>query len=136
MLGLGRGALVYNTGGGNNPSFSDEVYDTDNIHESVTNPERLTVPGGVTKVRLAGQILFVNTTNSVSLSLLKNGATFAGSPTDLRGGVTAPYGAIIPIDSPVLTVVEGDYFTVVAGGSLAQAEATGAYSWFAMEIIE
>ena len=58
-----RGALVRNSGNqsvdsssGTDLSWDTEEYDTDSIHESVTNPTRLTVPSGVTKVKLSGKM--------------------------------------------------------------------------------
>lgn len=118
-------------------AWNAEEYDTDSIHDNATNNTRLTVPSGVTRVRLSGMVMVSNFTGSTDLSfyLSKNGAApftgWAGQKSDADD--PGPY---IGFHSAVLAVTSGDYFesnlytftdnsiTVVAAGS-----------WFAMEII-
>jgi len=135
-----RGALVYNSGSTAATAgapFTSEAYDTDNIHDNVTNPSRLTVPSGVTKVRLSGQLYSV--TGAMTLlyaAIKKNGAVFAGNPFHMVSLTTAELAyTTLPAPSPVVPVTAGDYFELYAGNG-STADATGTYSWFAMEVIE
>lgn len=119
-------------------SWDLEVYDTDDIHEGVTNPTRLSVPAGVSYVRLTGQVTItgVTTENQTRIAISKNG------DEDFAGGASAWDGSIatsrrINISTPVLAVVGGtDYFELV----LEQTTDTSVTvlddrTWFAMEII-
>lgn len=140
-----RGALVYNSGstGTDGPiAFASESYDTDSIHDNVTNNSRLTVPTGVTRVRLTGACrlaLFSGETGK--LGLYKNGLyNYVGATqSEYYADEAAGAFADLRIISPVLTVSAGDYFTInwntSSTGSLI-ADADGTSHWFAMEIIE
>lgn len=141
-----RGCLVSLTGNKTIPDstvtpvgWDSEVYDTDAIHDNVTNPSRLTVPAGVTKVRISASAMWVlNATGLRNLAVYKNGASFIGwfnrfiqtSSTDNYGRLDATT-AIVPC-------VAGDYFEIVvwhnAGGNLDLNNA--AETWACMEIIE
>lgn len=143
-----RGALVAFASDGASTNYttaaalpfgaSTEAYDTDNIHDEVTNNTRLTVPSGVTKVRLTGQILHSTTGTSGSfnsLSVTKNGtAAYPGAPWQYVE-ITASTGRV-NISSPILAVTGGDYFEL-----LYQSETDttivllASYTWFSMEII-
>jgi hypothetical protein len=144
-----RGALVtkvaqqsganYSGGGaGVAIAWDSEVYDTDSIHDPVTNNTRLTVPSGVTKVRLRANVDMssVSASSDTVIWFHKNGATAAGLPRQrLNAGVTVPSHNI---SSAVLSVTAGDYFEVVIFASDTSIDiriADGA-SWFAMEIVE
>jgi hypothetical protein len=122
-------------------NFDGESYDTDSIHDTVTNNSRLTVPSGVTKVRLCAQVNFQTGSTTAafrSIEIAKNGAlTYAGTP---KFNLEDQFG-IGQVFSPVVSVVAGDYFTAQAyqasGGSmLILGTASGSLTWFAMEIIE
>lgn len=141
-----RGALVSkaadqtaaNYSAGAMVGWDTESYDTDAIHESVTNPSRLTVPAGVTKVRLLGQVAISLLTTNVYcfIQVAKNGSiAYIGCATGLTQIV--PDFPVLAAISPVLTVTAGDYFelklTVQTDTSIT---VTTQSSWFAMEIIE
>jgi hypothetical protein len=141
-----RGALVTRAAQQSGANYSgvvaiawdSEVYDTDGIHDPVTNNTRLTVPSGVTKVRLQANVDMTSVTASSDTVVFinKNGATFTGTPRQrLNAGVTVPSHNIA---TAVVTVSAGDYFELVlfsADTSIDIRIADGA-SWFAMEIIE
>ena len=143
-----RGALAYLSAdqniGGNTPtilSFGNESYDTSSIHDNSTNPGRLTVPSGVTRVRVKAKVIFsANATGIRKATITKGGVvTYAGNPDEIKTAGTST--TTIYIESPVLTVVAGDYFEIYAtqtsGGTLGVlGSASGDYTWFAMEIIE
>lgn len=140
-----RGALVAKTANqttSNNVaaqlSWNDEDYDTDNIHDNSTNNSRLTVPSGVSYVRLtASSFWSFNTSSYRQLELFKNGgSTFEGRSQDsLQAGNNA--NMVTNFSSAVLAVTGGDYFEVFATqGSGGNLDVQGGFNtWFSMEII-
>lgn len=129
-----RGALVYN-----NPTMSgfitwpSEAYDTDNIHDVTTNTSRLTVPTGVTKVKLSGEGSNWSGGVACLMRFYKNGsASFAGN-SQLYIPAVATQGGGGMISTAPVSVVAGDYFEFYST-SIINGYAYNA--WFAMEIIE
>jgi len=146
-----RGALVYHSAGYTIPTstyshlqFDSESYDTDTIHDTVTNNKRLTVPAGVTRIKLFGRVNFAgNATGTRIISFSKNDET-----TIPTGVVGLPYDERTPtasslymhLASPTIDVVAGDYFTLMAyqssGGDLLILDNLGGfYTYFVMEIV-
>jgi hypothetical protein len=137
-----RGALVNSTVNqavGNSTltviNWGAEVYDTDNIHESVTHPSRLTVPAGVTYTRLSANTHWAaNSVGTRYVMIQKNSTDCLGCPVSRK---TALGETEDNIHSAILSVTGGDYFELVAyqdcGTSLNFLTSNG--SWFAMEII-
>ncbi|OWQ98024.1 SGNH/GDSL hydrolase family protein [Sphingopyxis witflariensis] len=140
-----RGALVKknadqttaNYAGGANVAWDAEVYDTDAFHDNVTNNTRLTVPSGVTKVRLSAQVRYSNGTNNefAALAINKNGAGYDGQAYQV---VASPTGAgSVSVGTGVLTVTAGDYFEanfqMQADTSITVA---AGLSWFSIEVVE
>lgn len=120
-------------------TWDSEIYDTDGFHDSVTNNSRLTVPNGVSKVRLLTQTSFLLVTASSTIIILqiqKNGSLVFGGVPMSRDSV-ANTDPQVQTASPVLPVVPGDYFEVlltVAGDT--SVTLTSANSWFAVEVVE
>lgn len=146
-VGAFRGCLVYNSVSQSIPdssatavTFDTESFDTDTIHDTVSNTSRLTVPTGVTKVRLTAQVFWAtNATGTRRASIYKGGvATYVGNPIDLVNAGTST-STIQQVVSPPLTVVAGNYFelyvTQTSGGAL-NINATTDGCWFSMEILE
>lgn len=103
--------------------------DTDSIW-SAGAPTRLTVPTGVTKVRLSAQLRYAASA-SVFVLIGKNGDTPNGAVRVNATG-TGLFGA-----TDVLDVVAGDYFECSAFSAGSSPSVTADYStWFAMQIIE
>lgn len=141
------GVLVYRTAVQSIPNNTDtnitwdaESYDTNEIHSLVTNPERLTVPASITKIKLHGQITYdVSAVGERLLYITKNGVTtYTGHAISKWDPNISVYHQI---HSPVITVVGGDYFALrtrqASGGALdAMPGTTGSLTWFAMELIE
>lgn len=140
-----RGALVHNSVDHTVPNnsvtalgFDTESYDTDGIHDNVTNNSRLTVTAGVTKVRLSGNLQWDSdsTSGARGLRIYKNGAPFSPGQPDVFHSASA-FDWILNLSSAALTVVEGDYFELmgyhVAGNNLND---NFLLTWFAMEILE
>lgn len=109
---------------------------------SAGNPTRLTVPAGVTKVKLSGNTRFSATTatGKFHFCVFKNGALFTGSPyleIATAGFSVYPAGNIT---SPDLFVTPGDYFEFVVlqetGGPFTTENAVAGVNWFSMEILQ
>lgn len=127
-----------NTTAGYVVPWNAEARDTDAIHDTVTNNSRLTVPAGVTKVRLSFNLYCANisTGGNLSARINKNGAAFDGMAQELAGTAGNTFWAAQGT-SDVLDVVAGDYFEVQAIASTDTAiDFIAARSWFAMEIVE
>lgn len=123
-------------------SFEAEAIDTDDIWNVVT-PTRLTVPTGVTKVRISANVQWaLNATSMRAMYLYKNGAgvpagsfgsTIPGSPTTGSSSLSAMNGV-----SGIMEVTSGDYFELRvlnrSGGNLDIL--SGPRTWFEIEIVE
>lgn len=118
--------------------FGDVGYDTDNFFDS-ENPTKLTIPAGVSKVRLtAGVRTSTISTGKFEITIYKNDSgAYRGRPTLTWGG---SYGNI---SSPVIPVSEGDYFELVvyqnsgSSSNLVGTTATArAANFMAIEVIE
>lgn len=142
-----RGALVKltsdvnNINGGVILSWEVEEYDTDDIWTISPNPERLTVPSGVTKVRVSWgmEMTFATSIETLFVSVRKNGV-------DVQGGGNSNYTVgtggfsdrALNSSSAILEVNAGDYFTIRVNYSNTVDDniqaAVGTY--FALEIVE
>ncbi len=87
-----------------------ETYDEGGWHDNATNNTRLTVPSGVTRVRVTAGYRDASSVGSqFIIRVKKNGAFFKGGPmqeTDTAGGDACS------IATPVIEVVATDYFEV------------------------
>jgi len=114
-----------------------EDYDTDALHDNVTNNTRMTVPTGWTKVRLFGGTHWAsNGTGSRILEFWKNGATFRGGS---RVRARAIGGSAHALASPAVPVVAGDYFELMVWqnrGSALNLSGLTTFNYFAMERAE
>jgi hypothetical protein len=136
-----RGALVYRSSVQSIPNttatavaFNAESYDTDLLHSVVTDTDRLTVPAGVTKVRVSCAIKWAPATGNRSVIVRKNGSinSYPGQPTRSLAAAEGDE----PLVSPVLSVTAGDYFSVWAYQETGGAVNVLADSWAALEILE
>jgi hypothetical protein len=133
-----RGALVYNntsTSSGVPIDFLSAAYDTDAIHESVANPERLTVPSGVEFIRLTANVVFSQGTESCNLYIQNNTGVYVGRAIVQHIDAGA-YANSFNITTAVIPVAGGDYFLLRPSGATVPANDNGYDTWFAMEIIE
>ena len=141
-----RGALVkpaaditaLNATAGAIIAWDAEVYDTDAIHDNVTNNSRLTVPAGVSHVRLHANLQVADLLggNFTNMSIIKNGSfNFDGVSRAARD--TAEATGYMNITSPILEVVAGDFFEVdLRVGVDTSVTITANRSSFSMEIVE
>lgn len=115
-----------------------EAYDTNSYHDNVVDSSRLTIPAGVSWVKLKASIRMQSgTTGSLrSVRFRKNGLnTFVGNTEINRADETGGHDTTIYVETPVLAVVGGDYFEVEAdngdaGPLLLLASNT---TWFSIE---
>ena len=122
------------------PFDGADEYDTDGIHDPVTNNTRLTVPSGVSKVRIYGSVQVSNHTSATNviiiIRVLKNGSLdYIGCPVHVCPGSTG--GPLGSFASQALPVSPGDYFEMqffVSSDTAVdiQSERTS----FGMEIVE
>lgn len=128
-------------------TFPDMVaWDTENIDTdgiwAAGNPKRLTVPSGITKVRLRASIVMNGSAVAGQLlgSFQKNtetGATGGSFSFDgARQSGTGFASNYINMESPVLSVVAGDYFCVRLNASGLGTIVPQAGSFFEMEVVE
>lgn len=139
-----RGAVAYsnnnttipNTGVTTAVAFGPSVIDTDGIYSGsgVSNSNRLTVPAGITKVRLLAQARVTGATAGNSQITIGKNGTFS----------TTPFATITLDDinstrqlvSSTFTVIPGDYFQlgVSSNGSVGTV-VSGGPTWFEMQIL-
>jgi hypothetical protein len=106
---------------------------------SAGNPTRLTVPAGVSKVRLSANLRFV-TTSSVGyryIRIIRNGVDFPGRAEDLD---TVPSNGdnALSVTTGIIPVQPGDYLELECwqnSGANLDVRA-GEYTWFNMEVVE
>jgi hypothetical protein len=112
-------------------NWTSEVADTDAWHDNSTNPSRLTVPSGVSKVRVGFNIQTVSATGPLTVRILKNGSSFLGMAqveTDTAGTDNVNGW------SAILDVTPGDYFECeVTQGGVSSGVGSVEQNWFAIE---
>lgn len=111
------------------------IYDSSDFWEGVTNPERLTVPAGITHVKITAGFGMSTSVADQQFYIAKNGARVEGGGWS-RDGVSEQADTF---SSAVIEVVEGDYFTFIpefgAGSPVMRSDVVGG-SWFAIEAIK
>lgn len=115
--------------------WSKVTYNNSEFWDS-NNPTRLVVPKGITKVRVAGNVLWdSNATGHRMLRILKNGTYSLGLPYTRDVAIsTSPQNGT----SGVIPVKEGDYFEFEVfqdSGGDRQFRADP-YTWFSIEAVE
>ena len=115
-----------------------ESYDTDSIHDISTNNERVTVPAGVTKVRVFACIRWTGMSSgeraSCTVNHIATGRAFTAYDTQHipAAGIWAHN-----LSTGVIPVTAGDYFYCsVSHSSASSRSVNAAGSWISMEIIE
>lgn len=113
-----------------NASFEVIEHDAAGFFSSAA-PTRLTVPAGVSKVRLVGNAELTSSISS-DIRIVKNN-TFDTVPGQGRGTVTSGAGNI---STAILKVVPGDYFEVRIFPSSTATLNGQADTWFSIEVVE
>ena len=120
--------------------WDQEVYDTDGFHDNASNNSRLTIPAGVSKVRLSAQVVGGSLTADLWFfaGLRKNGA--AGTDWDGVGRSSTETGltsGVANMVSAVTPVMAGDYFEVYLQVETdTSIDLFAGSSWFAIEVVE
>lgn len=119
-------------------AWDSELYDTDSFHESVTNPSRLTIPSGVTKVNITAALcLTLVAANEWTLVLLqKNGSpTFSGASANFStSNGTSRFPSTTVIGVPVTA---GDYFEAFLQTQIdTSITVLAARSCFTIQVVE
>lgn len=113
-----------------------ELYDTDGFHDSGSNPSRLTVPAGVSMVRLAGAINCgaVAATGAARMRIRKNGTP--GQPGEPVHEVEPTNTFRSALGTGALPVVPGDYFelTLLVPGDNS-INVVSNITWLAIEVV-
>ncbi|WP_337875605.1 hypothetical protein [Elioraea sp.] len=115
--------------------WQSAVYDTDAFWNA-GQATRLTVPTGVTKVRLAGNIEWQTSPTSQLVEVRKNGVSVVGGGSFIVRGDSGYTNQMRNVVSAVIPVVAGDWFDLAVyigtAGELRSLERT----WFAIEVVE
>lgn len=96
-------------------SYTSEQEDSAGFHDNSTNPTRLTVPSGITKVRLLAQVHVTNVSvdQDLFVDFKKNGSLYqAAGSSMLIVDDPAFTGRFGQLASAPLTVTAGDYFEI------------------------
>lgn len=95
--------------------FTTEDYDYGGWHDNAVNNSRITVPAGVSRIRLTAQ-LDVQGAGSTSFRFRKNGVN-ADTYGVTQVGQSGYSFTVLPVGSGVIEVVPGDYFELITEGS-------------------
>lgn len=143
-----RGAGVYKNGSLNYSSSTLtpipcdlELFDTDNIHDNIINNERLTVPSGVTKVKLRGFVEHdqVSVGEYTSMYLKKNNTGFSPNLSIYsltKYQIVASEKNRLEINTDILNVTGGDFFHLELFSNNSTPDISNGAIYFEMEIIE
>lgn len=112
-----------------------KIYDTDGCW-SAANPNRLTVPAGVSKVRLLLAIAFNNATaTDWAIGAIDKTVGVTNAGMGQQGGGIGSAAARIAFPSPIIQVSPGDAFEGRIYSSVAAPLLVAASCSFAMEIL-
>ena len=142
-----RGVLLQRTANLVAPTFpllvpwQQAVYDTDSFW-SAGAPTRITIPAGVTRVRLHGSCELTTSGNAGSLAAFvwRNGSRLRyNTGPSVRNGTTGFGDNVASTDTAVISVVPGDFFELnvfrsgLTGANDVQFDRS---TWFALEVVE
>lgn len=150
-LPVHRGAIVYKAANQVGANFTaatpiawdSEGYDTDGFHDPAVNPERLTIPAGVKRVRLSASLSLGAMTNDLFvIAVIQKGPSGGAATNDYLGvaRVTTEVGLGAPsvcLQTGIIDVSPTDYFVCSLQVETDTAvDLTAARSWFQLEVIE
>lgn len=116
-------------------TWDTEDYDTDAFHDTGANTSRMTIPTGLTYIKLLAGVRLANVTASLSvlLSIRKNGTTIVAEAASTSSFTTPA----LEVATAVIAAVSTDYFEVmitVVTDTSVDIVAVG--SFFALEVIQ
>ena len=112
-------------------TFSNEVYDTDNLHSTSTNTSRITIPAGLSgKYLFTGNIVFAASATGVrGISLYKDGSAYKEI---YMSNASSSYSTIVSW-SAISSLVAGSYYETFvyqeSGGALNLNNGTASTSF-------
>ncbi|KZE33158.1 hypothetical protein IMF23_04505 [Chelatococcus daeguensis] len=116
-------------------SWQSAEYDSDAFWDA-GQPSRLTIPAGVTKVRIVGNIEWQTSPTSQLVEVRKNGNSVLGGGSFIVRGDSGYSNQMRNLSSAVLPVSAGDWFELAVyvgtAGELRSLERT----WLAIEVVE
>ena len=118
-------------------AFDEEVYDYGGWHDNSTNNSRLTVPSGVSRVRIFAQVSVGSITANVQrrIELHMNNAVL--SPEIFDTDTSGNANPVNQVRSYVIPVSPGDYFEVKYKNTTDTSVTIVALeTWFAIEKVE
>lgn len=104
-------------------TFNTETVDTNGWHDNATNNTRLTVPSGVSRVRLTFSV-YSTTQTDARVWITKNG-------TAIGPKLGKYFGTAVSAGSGILEVSPGDYFELIVQAIGSQT--ISSTSWFSIE---
>ncbi len=111
-------------------AFDAEEYDIGDWHDNSTNNSRLTVPAGVSRVRISAQYTNSSLSGQTIIEIRKNGGNFVGkamSETDTAGVDS------VNATTPAIEVSAGDYFEAWVFLTDGETLTPSQNVWFAIE---
>jgi len=112
-------------------TFDTEIADVGGWHSTLSNTDRLTVPVGVSRVRVTAGIKGSNVANQFVPAIWKNGAvTYAGAATRDNDTDGQDYSNLF---TAIIAVVPGDYFQLIGWSTTARDIIGDADTWFSIE---
>ena len=110
-------------------------YDSDAFWDA-GQPTRLTVPGGVTKVRLLGNLEWQTSPTNQLVEIRKNGSTVLGGGAVIMRGDSGYSNQMRNLTSAVIPVSTGDWFELAVYVGTAGALQSLERTWLAIEVVE
>lgn len=129
---VNRSSTASMANGDNTISWNNEVVDTDGWHDNATNPSRLTVPSGVSRVRV-GYNTEMGGAGDYVTQIYKNGSVLTGAGGQARQDAQSAGNDFNHGWTPPLDVTAGDYFELVLNNSTTSQTLAIASSWFCIE---
>jgi hypothetical protein len=114
-------------------TFDTEVADTDAFHDNSSNNSRLTVPSGVSRVRVSGSVEATAQSTQAVLTMLKGGAAVRGGfakDTETTSSTT------ISAVSAIFAVSPGEYFEMQYFVGTARTVQNSDRTWFQIEEVD
>jgi hypothetical protein len=114
-------------------TFNSTIYDTDSFWSN-SNPTRLTVPAGVTRVIVSANVRITGGSTSAQLQLRLNGGDVVGvGNVNMSTGLTV--AQINAVSAPI-SVTAGDYFEASVFVTAARTIDASPRTWLAIQVIE
>ncbi|NIU01074.1 MAG: hypothetical protein GWN01_09160 [Nitrosopumilaceae archaeon] len=119
--------------------WDQAVYDTDSFWEASPNPERLTIPAGISRVRFSTNIEWVAANGGIrGVRMFKNGSIFKGAIFRQILNTGTSMNPVLGGTSAVVDTVQNDVFELQVfqnSGATLDLVASNAL-WFSIEVVE